>query len=175
MLCCAYAGAQGAGGACLVPDIRDHPLALAAIKRRQGLSQNGRQVLQRYIVAVVERYAEMAVTGGIGVRQNVRHVYTAPTGHYRSRGVFRPVPLFVCGQKASWRRTPPDPVTYCVGNDGSVGEACMWVFVSSSAGVIRHGFFSRAHAVARTPHGGGDEVRVEQFAGRSVGIRLDWI
>lgn len=43
-------------------------LYLAAIKRRQELSQNGcdgREVLQRYTVALVDRYAEMAATGAL--------------------------------------------------------------------------------------------------------------
>lgn len=43
-------------------------LYLAAIKRRQELSQSGtesRDVLQRYTVALVDRYAEMAATGAL--------------------------------------------------------------------------------------------------------------
>lgn len=43
-------------------------LYLAAIKRRQELSQrgsDGREVLQRYTVALVDRYAEMAATGAL--------------------------------------------------------------------------------------------------------------
>jgi 4-hydroxybenzoate polyprenyltransferase len=43
-------------------------LYLAAIKRRQELSQrgsNGRSVLERYTVALVDRYAEMAATGAL--------------------------------------------------------------------------------------------------------------
>ena len=43
-------------------------LYLAAIKRRQELSQSGsegREVLQRYSVALVDRYAEMAATGAL--------------------------------------------------------------------------------------------------------------
>lgn len=43
-------------------------LYLAAIKRRQELSQSGsegREVLQRYTVALVDRYAEMAATGAL--------------------------------------------------------------------------------------------------------------
>ncbi|MFN4117839.1 decaprenyl-phosphate phosphoribosyltransferase [Acidovorax sp.] len=43
-------------------------LYLAAVKRRQELSQSGsegREVLQRYTVALVDRYAEMAATGAL--------------------------------------------------------------------------------------------------------------
>jgi len=43
-------------------------LYLAAIKRRQELSQGGsegREVLQRYTVALVDRYGEMAATGAL--------------------------------------------------------------------------------------------------------------
>lgn len=43
-------------------------LYLAAIKRRQELSRrgiDGREVLQRYTVALVDRYAEMAATGAL--------------------------------------------------------------------------------------------------------------
>lgn len=43
-------------------------LYLAAVKRRQELSQSGsegRQVLERYSVALVDRYAEMAATGAL--------------------------------------------------------------------------------------------------------------
>lgn len=43
-------------------------LYLAAVKRRQELSQNGadgRKVLERYSVALVDRYAEMAATGAL--------------------------------------------------------------------------------------------------------------
>ncbi len=43
-------------------------LYLAAVKRRQELSQSGsegREVLQRYSVALVDRYAEMAATGAL--------------------------------------------------------------------------------------------------------------
>ncbi len=43
-------------------------LYLAAVKRRQELSQSGsegRQVLARYSVALVDRYAEMAATGAL--------------------------------------------------------------------------------------------------------------
>ena len=43
-------------------------LYLAAIKRRQELSQRGsesREVLERYTVALVDRYAEMAATGAL--------------------------------------------------------------------------------------------------------------
>lgn len=43
-------------------------LYLGAVKRRQELSQSGsegREVLQRYTVALVERYAEMAATGAL--------------------------------------------------------------------------------------------------------------
>lgn len=43
-------------------------LYLAAVKRRQELSQRGsdsREVLERYTVALVDRYAEMAATGAL--------------------------------------------------------------------------------------------------------------
>lgn len=43
-------------------------LYLAAVKRRQELSQrgsDGREVLQRYTVALVDRYAEMSATGAL--------------------------------------------------------------------------------------------------------------
>jgi 4-hydroxybenzoate polyprenyltransferase len=43
-------------------------LYLAAIKRRQELSQSGvegRKVLERYSVALVDRYAEMSATGAL--------------------------------------------------------------------------------------------------------------
>lgn len=43
-------------------------LYLAAVKRRQELSQrgsDGREVLQRYSVALVDRYAEMSATGAL--------------------------------------------------------------------------------------------------------------
>ena len=43
-------------------------LYLAAVKRRQELSQsgtNGRKVLEDYTVSLVERYAEMSATGAL--------------------------------------------------------------------------------------------------------------
>jgi 4-hydroxybenzoate polyprenyltransferase len=43
-------------------------LYLAAVKRRQELSQSGtdgRQVLEKYTVALVDRYAEMSATGAL--------------------------------------------------------------------------------------------------------------
>lgn len=43
-------------------------LYLAAVKRRQELSQNGtesRKVLERYSISLVDRYAEMSATGAL--------------------------------------------------------------------------------------------------------------
>lgn len=87
-------------------------LYLAAVKRRQELSQRGvegRRVLQRYSVALVDRYAEMAATGALLFLQHVRHVGTSGTDDYHPPGPFWPVPLLVRGRdpgrgRVSYRR-----------------------------------------------------------------------
>lgn len=108
-------------------------LYLAAIKRRQELSQSGsggREVLQRYTVALVDRYAEMAATGAL-VFYSMFVMSTQP-------GLVITVPLVLFGlfrywyvvEKLDGGESPTDALLF----DGPllatvviwVG-ACMWV------------------------------------------------
>lgn len=74
-------------------------LYLAAVKRRQELSQNGadgRKVLEKYSVSLIDRYAEMSATGALLFLQHVRDVNQAGAGHHNTLGSVRPVSLLVC-------------------------------------------------------------------------------
>jgi hypothetical protein len=75
-------------------------LYLAAVKRRQELSQSGtegRKVLATYSVSLVD-----VSNRSIGFLQHVRDVDQTRTDYYRAFGAVWPVPLLVRGRGAGW-------------------------------------------------------------------------
>ena len=83
-------------------------LFLAAIKRRQELSQSGtggRKVLGEYSVSLVNRYAEMSATCALGAfLQHVRHVSQARVSHHYPLGTVWAFSILVRGGHARWWR-----------------------------------------------------------------------